>query len=154
MKRDTILLRRQNRLSSADQLKEKSLRISLRSKYFRTKSFSAILAARKLEREQKFQEAPIYARPECGKPFRTGTLDMQASYESNTELLGNTPWFTLREVIMEIIYRIVLWTVVFCHYTWSQEGRNILFSLHQPKRTREVLCSVVCTARAHNKSSF
>ena len=73
MKRDTILLSRQNRLSSADRLKEKELRIV------------------------------------------------------HTELRGNTSWFMLREAIMEIVYRIVLWSVVFCHYTWSQVGKNILF---------------------------
>ena len=79
----------------------------------------------------------------------------EKSYELNTELRGNTPWFSLREATMEIIYRIVLWTVVFCHYTWSQEGKNILLSLHEPKRTsEEVLRSVVCTSRAHNNSSF
>lgn len=49
----------------------------------------------------------------------------------------------LRVAFMELIYRIVLWTVVFCHYTWSQEGKNILSSFHEPKRRSEVLRFVV-----------
>ena len=81
MKRDTILLSRQNRHSRADRLKEKRV--------------------------------------------------------TGTERRGNTSWFTLREVIMEIIYQIALWAVVFCHYTWSQAGKNTLFPLSEPKPVKD-----------------